>query len=167
MKPFIGIIGFANSGKSSIIASLTGNGNGSYVGKILNQKTKEYVFIYASSPQEIKKIGAVVYAEMKEHFQTLAADKKCRGVICAIQPTKSTKKPSMEKVFELAKINNFELFGYVIDPPYNEGGRRISCGEIKNRLQNFEVEPERIDGRKFGLENAQIIQKETKIILQQ
>ena len=52
MKPFIGIIGYANSGKSSIIASLTGCLPSTYHGYVYDKKNDQSIWVYSSSPQE-------------------------------------------------------------------------------------------------------------------
>lgn len=54
MKPFIAVIGSANSGKSTVIKSLTGCKNGTFRGVIHDNLTGKQVFVCAASPQEMK-----------------------------------------------------------------------------------------------------------------
>lgn len=172
-KPFVGIIGFSNAGKTSIIASLTGKTRtkterkGKTVKinpKVINNETGEYIIVYICSPQER-------YIDPKELKQVLkkANDPKCRGVIIAIQPNKPRDKISMEEICQLATEIGYKLYGYALDPPYKEKADNDSKqanieADVKARLKGLGVTIKTLDARKFPLENAMIIQKETKLV---
>ena len=162
-KPFIGVIGFANAGKSSIIGSIAGNRTISYRGTIEDIETKQNIYVIGASPQKYD------FQEKEYHsiMKSMMKKKDCRGVICSIQPTNARKRMSMEAMFAIAKKFDYELYAYVVDPPAEPAEKkRISdvAEFVKGKLTPFDVSLKVLSGQVFPYRNAQVIQKDTNII---
>jgi hypothetical protein len=160
MRKFIAIIGPSTSGKSTIIKNLTGCPTNSYRDFVEDKLTGQSVFVVCGSPQE----QPLSLLELRRLLKAAAANPKCRGVVMAIQPTRPHSRLSMETIFhEVANSDAFEMNAFIIDPGRN--GRPANAEEIKSRLSAFAAKIETLDGQRFALINAQIINDVTSVVL--
>jgi hypothetical protein len=69
----------------------------------------------------------------------------------------------METIFqEVANCGGFEMNAFIIDPERN--GKPANAAEIRSRLSAFAAKIETLDGRRFALINAQIINDVTSVV---
>jgi energy-coupling factor transporter ATP-binding protein EcfA2 len=158
MKPFIEIIGSRNSGKSTIIRSLTGAKFGQFRGTITNNDTKRTIEVIGSSPQEM----AMDMQELRRILKSAVRSANCNGVVCALQPTRPTVRLSMEAVLLEAKKHGLQVHAYILDPDYS--GETGHSATIASRLQEDDFTCQVIDGRKFAHQNADEINEKTHIV---
>lgn len=155
MKPFIAVIGGRNSGKSTIIRSLTGCRSGMFVGEIEEQVHHTKIYVVAYSPQE-KNLPKT----LRTIFQTVANEQTIRGIVIAIQPRNTRTRPSMEDTMQLAQqIGGFDFHAFIIDPPYQQEGQ-IEVVNVQNRLRTIGITSiSVVDGRRFSHLTARDIQQ--------
>ena len=160
LKPFVGVVGYANSGKSAVISSLTGCRNSTYRGLINNIQTNESILVYASSPQE----NPISKQEFIVSINSASMDPECRGVVCAIQPTKPRTRISIEDIYgEVVKNGKFKPFIFLLDPPRKKNTRQGGIfGNISSRTKSISIV--KLNGEVFPYSNAEIIQNHTRII---
>ena len=84
MKKLVVVIGYKNSGKSTIIQSLTGCPTKSFCDFVIDEDTKNSVFVIASSPQE----DPMTEEKLHQILDSVIAKGRCSGVVIAIQPTR-------------------------------------------------------------------------------
>ncbi len=157
MKPFIAIIGNRNSGKSTIIRSLTGATTAQFRGTIQDLTTNQTMEVIGSSPQE----RPLALADLRTLLRTAAGTATCRGVVCALQPNAPTKRLSMEQVLREAASQGFIIHTYVLDPGYS--GATGRAGIVTTRIQNAGFYSQVLDGQRFAHINAATINAQTNI----
>jgi hypothetical protein len=157
MKPFIAIIGSRNSGKSTIIRSLTGAKFGQFRGNIQDKATLRNIEVIGSSPQE----KAMLLQDLRKILKKAASMANCNGVVCALQPTRPTVRLSMEDVLQEAGRHRFQVYAYILDPEYSGGAGGAAA--IANRVQAAGFASQVLDGRCFAQMNAAIINGQTSI----
>lgn len=163
MKPFVAMIGFVNDGKLEVIGSLTGVRFNSYRGYMEDDVSGEKVFVIGASPQE----QYVSDKEFEKNLKEAMKDKKCRGVVCAIQATAARKKMTMEKTIEIAQRAGFQIHAYTMDPPREPANKKRTpdiSAAVTERLSPMGLKIKRLNGQIFPIKNAQSINKDTKII---
>jgi predicted kinase len=164
-KKFVAVVGYADSGKSTVIQSLSGCNNHSTNEKIRDASVGLCIYVLAPSPQELPVIGEEDFTSI---LQDVTRDETCQGVVAAIQPTLPTKRLSMEKMFDLARKFRFESFAYVLEFPFCKGKKledRIGNLEnIKTRILGIDSEAKvfPMDGRRFACLNADLIREPLK-----
>jgi Tfp pilus assembly ATPase PilU len=146
MKPFIAIIGGRNSGKSTVIRSLTGCRSGTFVGEIEEHVHHTKIYVLAHSPQE--KNPPI---PLETIFQRVANEQAIRGIVIAIQPSNTRTRPSMEDTMQLAQqIGGFDFHTFIIDPPYQQVGQ-INVDDVQDRLRAIGITSiSVVDGRRFS-----------------
>jgi len=157
MKPFIAIIGSRNSGKSTIIRSLTGAKFGQFIGTIQDITTGREIEVIGSSPQE----SVLSLAELRKIIRKAASNSNCQGVVCALQPTLPTKRLSMEQVLKEAAASGMAVHAYILDPEY--GGSTGHATAVAARLRSAGFSSRTLDGRRFAHINAATVNGHTRI----
>ncbi len=159
MKQFVAVIGNRNSGKSTVIKSLTGCSSSSYRGFVHDDGTKRRIYVICSSPQELK----LNPSKFRKIIEACVSDSFCQGLVMAIQPTHPTKRLSLEGIIaEVSSSGAFQLNAFLLNP-----GRKKphpNTLEIVSRLKRISVRPEVLDGRRFSHINATIINRKTHIV---
>lgn len=157
MKPFIAIIGSRDSGKSTIIRSVTGAKFGQFRGTIQDQATHRTIEVIGSSPQE----KAMTLQELRNILKAAVGKASCNGVVCALQPTKPTVRLSMEAVLQEAKNQGLQVHAYILDPEYSSvtGYAAAIASRVHAAGFAFNV----LDGRRFAQQNAATINGQTNI----
>ena len=166
-KKFIAVIGERNSGKSTIIVSLTGCPNRSFRDKVTDDSNKESIYVIASSPQE-KRLDENQEADIKP-FQNILdeviKDGCCRGLVMAIQPIKPQArwKLSLEDIVrEVQSRNAFESYLFVLDPSRNDA--RPILDEVNRRLEAASfAQAQELNGRRFAFLNARDINQASQM----
>jgi len=179
---FVGVIGEKNSGKSTIIKSLTGCPCSNFRNRIIAlNRARPSIFrnieVLCSSPQEIP-LGPALkapftalqrHSQQISNFRTLlqrAAGSSFNGLVSAIQPTNPRVRISMDEMFGLAIAMGFQCHAFILNP----GNRKDSGApipEVRQRLIISGVSPRHIsivDARKFAIINAQMIRRRSSII---
>ena len=157
MSMFIAIIGNRNSGKSTIIKSLTGCPTGQFRGSITDRATSRIVEIIGSSPQE----KALSLTELQKILRR-GLKPNCNGVICALQPTNPSKRLSLEDVMQTALAFGYQVRPFVLDPEH--GGATGNLSKICNRFPTGVLPAVQLDARRFAHLNASIIHSYTSIV---
>ena len=159
MKKFVAIIGLRNSGKSTIIQSLTGCKSRGFEDYVYDEETHNSVYVVASSPQENPKTREKIH----QILNSVLNKSGCAGCIIAIQPSQTRKRISMEDIFTVVKaIGSFQIFAFILHP--TRDNQNVNVQEIRSRLANFNVRIEILDARKFSHFNATRIQNITNIL---
>ncbi len=156
-KPFVAIIGDRNSGKSTIIRSLTGANTSQYRGAIVDKSTQKTIEVIGSSPQEI----ALSLANLQTILSKAASNADCNGVVCALQPNNPRKRLSMEDVLKEAKKYRFQVHAYILDPGYS--GINGQKNQVSQRLAIAGFSSCVLDGQRFAQINAETINSCTHI----
>ena len=100
--------------------------------------------------------------EFKKILKDCTADPNCQGLVMAIQPTSPTKRLPMETIFqEVASFGTFRSHAFALTP--GRDGGMLNIPVITTRLKPFIAKPTILDGGRFSLINAQIINKKTQI----
>ena len=159
VQKFIAVIGNRNSGKSTIIRSLTGCPNSTFRGEVKDITTGESIHVICSSPQE----RPLTLQELRRILNACAANRKCRGLVMAIQPTSPTKRLSMETIFqEVFSLGFFQSHAFTLAPGRVSGSPNTAA--IVTRLKPFKLKQIILDGGRFAMLNAQVINKRTHIV---
>jgi energy-coupling factor transporter ATP-binding protein EcfA2 len=161
-KRFIAVIGNSNSGKSTIIQSLTGCKNHSIRDWVIDKREGNWLWVVCSSPQETP----MSVNELKRIIREAVGKAKCVGLIVAIQPNSPKSRLSMEDVFVAVDVSGaFENYAYVISKGY-EGNSR-SFAETQDRVHGVSRNTEvyEIDGRKFAFQNASFIRASSELAI--
>jgi energy-coupling factor transporter ATP-binding protein EcfA2 len=154
-KKFVAVIGPSDSGKSTVIRSLTGVlGISDFYGYIEDRSTGLKIYFHSRSPQEHVPENEEIF---KELLEDVSKDKKVQGIIFAIQPTTPQKRLSMDKMFELTKKADLENYAFILDPPY--GKASVDYEEVKKRVMDKDpfAHVFKLDGRRFAILNAEAI----------
>ena len=160
-KKFIAVIGYRRSGKSTIIQSLTGCKNHSFIGEVLDRELGVTIFVHAPSPQENPKTGE---REFAAHLRKTATNRSALGVVIAIQPTLARRRLLMDKMLTLAFQQGFDCFAFILEHPY-EGKRIGNVENIKQRILASAPNAKlySLDGRRFAVLNAESIRALSRI----
>ena len=148
-KSFVAIIGAANAGKSTIIQSLTGCEFRTFRGRITDEKTKQWIYVIASSPQE----KPMSEAELSGHIRNAAAAAMCLGMVIALQPRPTRTRLSMEKALQMAGEYKklMRPYVFVITNPHDDN--KAERTPIKD-MPKFLGTPIPLDARRFAHMNA-------------
>ena len=158
LKQFIAVIGNRNSGKSTVIKSLTGCQNSTFRGLVEDILTSHSIYVVCSSPQE----RTMTLQKLRKILKACSSASNCRGLVMAIQPTSPTKRLSMETIFqEVASGSAFRSHAFLLAP--GRDGSVPNTTSITTRLKPFKLKPAILDGGRFSMLNAQIINKRTHI----
>lgn len=159
MQKFIAVIGNRNSGKSTVIRSLTGCPNCTFRGEVEDITTGESIYVICSSPQE----RHLSLQELRKILKACTANRKHRGLVMAIQPTSPTKRLSMENIFqEVASSGFFQSHAFVLAP--GRVGGYPNTAAIAKRLKPLKLKAITLDGGRFAMLNARVINKRTHIV---
>ena len=166
MKKYIAVIGGRNAGKSTVIVSLTGCLHRSFQGRVIDNSSKENIYVIASSPQE-KKLSQNEGNERNE-FQNILTqvgqDKKCRGLVMAIQPSRPRTRLSLEDIIqEVQDTNSFELYLFILEPRYSLPPEEQLIIQVNGRLENTGLVPQVLDGRRFAFLTARDINQTSQM----
>jgi len=158
MPKFVAVIGQRNSGKSSIIKSLTGCPKSTFRGFVQDRATGRSIYVVCSSPQE----QPLTLAALRKIIAKCQTTRNCHGIVMAIQPTVPRVRLSLEGIFqELAISAKFQSSAFVLDPGYD--GTASGYSGIAARLSNYPCQCSRLDGRRFAQINAATINAATQI----
>lgn len=158
MKPLVLVIGGRDSGKSTIIASLTGCPSHNYRGLVKDKTSGRQIYVVTSSPQE----AGLTPAKFRGILRTVSRQDLI-GIVMAIQPTRPYKRLSLEKIIQGAqRKGTLSIHAFVLDPPYMRKGA-IDTTVTRSRLGALGVVPHSLDGRHFAHLNATEIKAITGI----
>lgn len=157
MPTFVAVIGSRNSGKSTIIRSLTGCPSGQYRGSVQDGSTGRAIEVIGSSPQE----KALSLAQLRAILKRAAQNSACNGVVCALQPTFPRERLSIEDVLAEALAQGFAVHTFILDPEHL--GTTGNMNTVKPRLPKGISPPTALDARRFAYLNASIIHARTNI----
>jgi hypothetical protein len=160
MQSFVAIIGNQNSGKSTVIKSLTGCHANNFRGFVVDKATNESIYVVCSSPQEMS-IGLKSIGDLRKILSLVKSSKTCRGIVMAIQPSRPTAKLSMETILAEVQLHPFHIFAYVLDPGHN--GPSVALPIVNARLASHLITSQALDGRRFAHRNAEIVNSITRI----
>ena len=156
-KPFVAVIGNRNSGKSTIIRSLTGARTGQFRGTVTDKTTSRTIEVIGSSPQE----NPLSASDLRKILKGAASRLTCNGVVCALQHTNPRTRLSMEEVLHEAIAQGFSVHAFVLDPDYS--GNIGQEAVVITRLSRIGVIPIRIDSQRFAHLNAVLINKRSRV----
>src|ERR1043165_5180896 len=160
-KKFIGIIGRGESGKSTIIRSLTGCRTLNFSGEVLantNSGETKSVYVIAHSPQET----GLDEDELATIIREVIDNSNCLGIVIAIQQRHTRTRLSIADIFRLAKDTNmFDCYAAIINPSFNEAINDVN--QIQNLLGD-QVQTLIVDGRRFAIISAEDIRQVTGLL---
>ena len=157
MHSVIAIMGGRNSGKSTIIKSLTGCQFSRTRGYVRDNAKGRSIYVIANSPQEKE----MSLPELRSILNAVRRQNDCNGVVCALQPSKPRRRLRFEKVLSEAIAAGFNVFPYVLDPPRD--GVRTDLRAVKARLPQGTRRLRILDARSFAHLNAVAINGHTRI----
>lgn len=172
-KPFIAVIGARNSGKSTIIKSLTGCPQASYRGFVKDRVIKKTIYVSACSPQEKTLTQQGITQEVKELQRIIQKTEKnnaCLGIVMAIQPDGQRprrERLSMKKIFETVPKKTFRTYAFVLDPGYpNQKASKSLFEEVERQLKeaNIQALSCKLDARRFAFNNAMEINCRARLL---
>jgi hypothetical protein len=158
MPKFVAVVGQRNSGKSTIIRSLTGCSTRGYRGFIEDNLTGRSIYVVCSSPQE----DPLSPEGLRGILSEVSARENCQGLIMATQPNRPYERLSMEEILNEASTRQFQVHVFVIDP--DQSGAQGASTIVASRLSNLGITPTVLDGRRFSLVNAQEINHTTHVV---
>lgn len=156
MKPFVAVIGKRNSGKSTLIRSLTGC-RPKTRGRVEDNCTGHNLYVVEQSPQE----APIERAELRRTLEEIRDDVNNVGAIVALQPNRPYIRMSIEQVFELVDaVGGLRPFAFVIDPGYQGDSTQNLTADVRSRVREYVAdEIQRLDGRQFAFLNAEVIRR--------
>jgi energy-coupling factor transporter ATP-binding protein EcfA2 len=158
VKPLILVIGGTNSGKSTIISSLTGCLYHTFRGEVKDNATGKIIYIIGSSPQE----ESLELREFSRILNNVHNKPSTIGLVIAVQPTYPRTRLSLEDIVQKAQENNrFIIYSFLLDPPYD--GEGIDVEQTRNRLTALGLVVRYLDARRFAFLNALDIRQVTGI----
>ncbi len=158
MQKFVAVIGTRNSGKSTVIKSLTGCPLSTFRGHVEDKTTGKTIHVLCNSPQETP----LSRMQFRNVVQRAMKDPKSQGLVMAIQPTRPHTRLSLEDIFqEVVSTSAFELHAFILDPARN-GGPSTSAAVLA-RLKAFRAKILVLDGQRFAHINAQLINRRTRV----
>jgi hypothetical protein len=152
-KPFVAVIGRAQSGKTTVIRSLTGYPTGHpYSGDIVTDlAANRSIFVIDKSPQE----SGLTLTEFRRGLRRCVDEDSIIGFVLATQPSYPTSRLSLEAIFDAVSSHASLLpMAFLIDPGYSTPANRRLRDEVQARLDHFGVTLEYLDGRRFAHLNA-------------
>ena len=150
MKPLVLLIGGHDSGKSSIVSSLTGCLSRNFRGFVQDKSTKREIYVIASSPQEAK----LSEEELEQRLDEVNRRRNVIGSVITIQPTRTRTRLSLEDIIRIAHSNTrISIFAFVLDPPFSRDGN-VNIDDVRRRLDTLSVVTRYIDARRFAYLNA-------------
>ena len=150
MKPFVAVIGSRNSGKSTVICSLTGCERHGFRGKVEDRASNQKLYVIASSPQE-KDLSR---SNFNRILNEVLDDNSILGIVVSIQPNRPRDRLSMEDIFDRAELAaGFNIFAIMLDPPYNNLSR-AEVEDVRRRLQERGIQLNVLNGQHFAHFNA-------------
>jgi len=133
-------IGWANSGKSTLIRGISGCATKGFQGFIRDTIRGRSLYVISSSPQE----SGISEVEYKNAIQEAYRDGKCRAILLAIQPTDPSIRLSLEDCVRIARRQRqFEITAFLIAHPHNEDAETPSeenLDTVRNRLINLDIQ---------------------------
>ena len=133
MKPLVMLIGGHDSGKSSIITSLTGCASHNFRGLVRDGSTERQIYVIASSPQEAN----LSQEDFDQILNTVHRRRTVIGLVITIQPTYTRTRLSLENIIQTTQTNgNYSIFAFVIDPPYSSYFRSLHTHTILSRQKD-------------------------------
>lgn len=164
MRKFVVVIGPQNSGKSTIIKSLTGCKTTIWQDLIIDESNKKSIFVISGSPQELKLAQYINMPRFRQILDNIIANANCLGLVMSIQPRTPRNRCSMEEYFqEVHDRNAFEMFAFPLNPV--RGGSTQNVIDIQTRLNKFAPRVEQLDARRFAHMNASKIQEISRILI--
>lgn len=156
MKPFVAVIGERNSGKSTLIRSLTGCRPRTR-GRVEDNRTGHNLYVVEQSPQE----APFERVDLRRALEEIRSDVNNMGAVVALQPNRPHVRMSIEQVFEVVSaIGGFRPVAFVLDPGYENGGSRNLTADVRNRIgQSVGDQLHQLDGRRFALLNAEVVRR--------
>lgn len=153
-KKFIAVIGNRNSGKSTIIRSVTGVNASTSPERVTDLSTKKWILVVSHSPQE----QPISPDQLRKEMKVAATNALSLGMVIALQPNNPTSRLSIEDVFEMAQGCAFECHVFVIEKPY-KGSDGTDPEIIRERLVQFDIKTpiQSLDARRFAHMNAAVI----------
>ncbi len=160
-KKFVAVIGYRNSGKSTIVQSLTGCNNRSFIGYVEDKEANLSIFVHSTSPQEHP---ATNQAAFDRYLRNAKEKANLQGLVFAIQPTKPRRRLLMETMFNLAKQRGFECYAFILQPPY-KNGEVMKFDEIRDRVLSGDSTAKifALDARRFAVLNAEAIRSISRL----
>ena len=162
MKKYIAVIGGRDAGKSTVIVSLTGCPNRSFQGTVTDgfQSNNENIYVIASSPQE-KNLSPGAFQNI---LTQVRQDKKCRGLVMAIQASYPRIRLSLEDIIqEVQDTISFEPYLFILEPGFSQPPEEQLIIDVNNRLSNTGLVPQVLDGRRFAFLNARNINQTSQM----
>ncbi len=164
MRKFVAVIGPQNSGKSTIIKSLTGCKTTTRKDGIIDESNQKCIFVIPGSPQELKLEQYINIQRFQEILDNIIAKANCLGLVMSLQPSKPRTRSSMEEYFqEVHNRHAFEMFAFPLNPI--RGGSTQNVVDIQTRLNQFAPRIEQLDARRFAHINASRIQEISRILI--
>ena len=161
MKQFVAVIGSQNSGKSTVIKSLTGCPSSTFRGFVQDFDTKRKIYVICSSPQEHE----LKPSDFRKFVKRCREDNFSQGLIMAIQPSRPTKRLAIEDIFaEISGCGVFKLNAFLLNPGQKTPTQTTLEADIVSRLKQFSLKPTVLSGRRFSYVNATIINRKTHIV---
>lgn len=150
MPSFVAIIGSRNSGKSTIIKSLTGCKTAQFRGTVTDSCTGRCIEVIGASPQEMPLSNAALNRHLKNGLQP-----NFNGVVCALQPTNATSRPKFEDVLRTALQYGYTVHAFVLDPAHSTS--TVPAITVNSRLPPGVLPLVQLDARRFAHLNAAIV----------
>lgn len=160
MQKFVAIIGQRNSGKSTVIKSLTGCPTNGHRGFVDDEESGKSIYVVCGSPQEAPEDLQDI-AELQRILDKVASRDGCSGIVMAIQPSRPSVRLSMEDILSEVQLRKFKIHAYVLDP--GRASNSVPLVDVNQRLQGLAIVAEPLDGRRFSHLNASIINAATQI----
>jgi energy-coupling factor transporter ATP-binding protein EcfA2 len=158
MKPLILVIGSANSGKSTVISSLTGCSHRTFRGEIEDKVSGKIIYVICSSPQE----DPLRLGDFPRILNKVLDKLEIIGLVVAVQPTHPRTRLSLEDMVQKAQeTKRFKIYSFLLDPPYNGDGSYVNQTRI--RLNAMGIVPISLNGKRFALFSANDIHRITGI----
>ncbi len=153
VKKFVAVVGNQNSGKSTIIQSLTGCPTRTYRGRVTDMASGKEIEVIAASPQE----RPIALTQLAKVFRAAAKRHQSAGVVMAIQPTKATRRPRMEVIVALASRYGLSPYAFLLAPGYGRRSPKVNIADVKGRLAASGASLQILDGTRFAHLNASVI----------
>lgn len=132
-------VGWANSGKSTLIRGISGCSTKGFQGFIRDRVRDRKLYVMSSSPQE----SGISEADYRSAIQKAYRGDKCRAILMAIQPTDPSVHLSLEDCVKIARAHRqFEVTAFLITRPHNEDvgvPTEEDLNDVRNRLNNLDI----------------------------